>query len=151
MGNTCIIKPPSVNSLLGLKLADVLDQAALPAGIVNVITGPGGSVGNALAAHPGVDIVGFTGSSETGKAIMAAGSQNIKRMIMELGGKNPVIVMEDADIEAAVNHHAARQCDNAGQHCSGAGRFYIQRNIYENFLEKYIAASKAIVVGGPSR
>jgi acyl-CoA reductase-like NAD-dependent aldehyde dehydrogenase len=150
VGNTCVVKPPSVNSLIGLKFADVMDQADLPPGIVNVITGPGGSVGNALASHPGVDIVGFTGSSETGKLIMAAGAPTMKRMIMELGGKNPVIVLDDADVEAAVRHHAPRQCDNAGQHCSGAGRYYIQARVYDQFVEKFIAASKAIVVGDPA-
>jgi len=150
VGNTCIVKPPSVNSLLGLKMAEVLEQADLPPGVVNVITGPGTSVGNALAAHPGIDIVGFTGSSETGKAIMAAGSGNVKRVIMELGGKNPVIVLPDADIDAAVAHQAPRQCDNAGQHCSGAGRFYIHEKVYDEFMEKYIAASREVVVGDPA-
>jgi acyl-CoA reductase-like NAD-dependent aldehyde dehydrogenase len=150
VGNTCIVKPPSVNSLLGLKLAEVMEQADLPPGIVNVVTGPGGSVGNALASHPGIDIVGFTGSSETGKTIMATASGNVKRIIMELGGKNPVIVLEDADIDAAVNHHAPRQCDNAGQHCSGAGRFYVHEKVYDRFVEKYIAVSKRVIVGDPA-
>jgi acyl-CoA reductase-like NAD-dependent aldehyde dehydrogenase len=150
VGNTCIVKPPSVNSLIGLKLAEVMEQADLPPGTVSVITGPGSSAGNTLASHPGVDIVGFTGSSETGKVLMAAGSKNLKHLIMELGGKNPVIVLEDADIDTAVAHHAARQCDNAGQHCSGAGRFYIHEKIYSRFMEKYIAASKKVVVGDPA-
>ena len=150
VGNTCIVKPPSVNSLIGLKFADVMDQADLPSGIVNVITGPGSSVGNALASHPGVDIVGFTGSSETGKVIMAAGAPTMKRMIMELGGKNPVIVLDDADVDAAVSHHAPRQCDNAGQHCSGAGRYYIHAKVYDQFIDKFIKASKSVVVGDPA-
>jgi acyl-CoA reductase-like NAD-dependent aldehyde dehydrogenase len=150
VGNTCILKPPSVNSLIGLKLAEVMAQAGLPPGVLNVITGPGGSVGNALASHAGVDLVGFTGSSATGKQICAAGAPTMKRMIMELGGKNPVIVLEDADIDAAVNHHAVRQCDNAGQHCSGAGRFYIHKKVYTEFLDKYIKATKKIVTGDPA-
>ena len=150
VGNTCIVKPPSVNSLLGLTLASVLEQADLPPGIVNVITGPGSTVGNALASHPDVDLIGFTGSSETGKVIMAAGSSTMKRMIMELGGKNPVIILEDADLDMAVAHHAPRQCDNAGQHCSGAGRFYVHQKVYDRFLESYIEASKKVVVGDPA-
>ncbi len=150
VGNTCVLKPPSVNSLLGLKLAEVMEDAGLPAGVLNVITGPGGSVGNTLASHPGVDLIGFTGSSETGKDIMAAGAKTMKRMTMELGGKNPVIVLEDADVDAAVNHHAIRQCDNAGQHCSGAGRIYVHQKIYDEFLDKYIKASKKVVTGDPS-
>ena len=150
VGNTCVIKPPSVNSLCGLKMAEVLEQADLPPGVVNVITGPGGSTGNALASHPDVDIVGFTGSSETGKVLMAAGSPTIKRLTMELGGKNPVIVCEDADIDDAVAHHAVRQCDNAGQHCSGAGRIYVHEKVYGEFLQKYIKTSKDVVVGDPN-
>lgn len=150
VGNTCILKPPSVNSLIGLKFAEVLSQADLPPGVVNVITGPGGSVGNALASHPGIDLIGFTGSSETGKALMAAGSPTIKRLIMELGGKNPVIVLDDADIDAAVKHHAHRQCHNTGQHCSGAGRFYVHEKVYDEFVKKYVATSKSVVVGDPS-
>ncbi len=150
VGNTCILKPPSVNSLIGLKFAEVLSQVDLPPGVVNVITGPGGSVGNALASHPGIDLIGFTGSSETGKALMAAGSPTVKRLIMELGGKNPVIVLDDADIDTAVKHHAPRQCHNTGQHCSGAGRFYLHEKVYDEFVNKYVETSKSIVVGDPS-
>jgi acyl-CoA reductase-like NAD-dependent aldehyde dehydrogenase len=150
VGNTCVLKPPSVNSLMGIKFAQILDGLELPPGLVNVVTGPGGTVGHALASHPGVDMVGFTGSSDTGKAIMAAGSQTIKRLTMELGGKNPVIVLDDADVESAVKFLAPRQCDNAGQHCSGAGRYYVHQKIYEEFVEKFVAESKKIVVGDPA-
>jgi acyl-CoA reductase-like NAD-dependent aldehyde dehydrogenase len=150
VGNTCILKPPSVNSLMGITFAEILDELELPPGLVNIITGPGGAVGSALASHPGVDMVGFTGSSETGKTIMAAASQTIKRLTMELGGKNPVIVLEDADVDAAVTFLAPRQCDNAGQHCSGAGRYYVHERIYEEFVDKFVAESKKIIVGDPS-
>jgi acyl-CoA reductase-like NAD-dependent aldehyde dehydrogenase len=150
VGNTCVLKPPSVNSLLGLKFAEVLERAEIPPGVVNVITGPGGSVGNALASHPGIDLVGFTGSSETGKVLMAAGAPTIKRLIMELGGKNPVIVLDDADVDEAVKHHAPRQCDNAGQHCSGAGRYYVHEKVYDEFVKKFIEASREVVVGDPA-
>ena len=148
-GNTCIIKPPSVNSLIGLKLAEILDTLDLPPGIVNVITGPGGSTGAALAAHPGVDVIGFTGSSETGKVLMAAGSRNVKRLIMELGGKNPVIILEDADLEAAIKHLAPRQFHNAGMHCSGAGRYYVHEKLYSEFVDRFVAVAKTIAVGDP--
>jgi len=133
-GNTCVVKPPSVNSLIGLKFAEILDKVELPPGVVNIITGPGSSTGQMLASHPGVDLIGFTGSSETGKVLMAAGSPTIKRMIMELGGKNPVIVLEDADIDAAVKHLGPRQFHNAGMHCSGAGRYYIHEKVYDEFV-----------------
>jgi acyl-CoA reductase-like NAD-dependent aldehyde dehydrogenase len=150
VGNTCIIKPPSVNSLIGLKFAEVLEKADLPPGTVNIITGPGGTVGNALASHPDVDIIGFTGSSETGKDLMAAGSATIKRLIMELGGKNPVIVCEDADVDAAIEHHAARQFHNAGQHCSGAGRYYVHEKVHDEFVAKFIKVAEGITVGDPA-
>ena len=102
LGNTCIIKPPSIDSLAALKLAELLEKLDLPPGTVNVITGPGGTVGEALASHRGVDMVAFTGSCETGKTIMALASQTVKRLQLELGGKNPVIILDDADVNMAV-------------------------------------------------
>ena len=150
VGNTCIVKPPSVNSFMGITFARILDSLDLPAGIVNIITGPGGAVGNGLASHPDVNMVGFTGSSETGRVIMSAGANTIKRHTMELGGKNPVIVLKDADIDKAVNFLAPRQCDNAGQHCSGAGRYYVHEDVYNEFVEKFVSVSKEIVVGDPA-
>ena len=92
LGNTCIIKPSSIDSLSTLKLAELLDTLGLPPGTVNVITEPGGKFSEALASHRGVDMIAFTGSCETGKAIMALASRNVKRLQLELGGKNPVIV-----------------------------------------------------------
>ena len=89
LGNTCVIKPPSINSLTALKLAEILEKLELPPGTINIITGPGNTVGEALASHPGVDMVAFTGSSETGKAIMSIASQSVKRLQLELGGKEP--------------------------------------------------------------
>jgi acyl-CoA reductase-like NAD-dependent aldehyde dehydrogenase len=150
VGNTCVIKPPSVNSLIGLKFAEILDQLGLPAGTGNIIPGPGGSVGDALVTHPDVDLVGFTGSSETGKVLMAAGSPTLKKFIMELGGNNPVIVCEDADVDAAANYHAPRQYHNAGQHCSGAGRYYVHASVYDRFVSKFLEISKGIVMGDPA-
>jgi acyl-CoA reductase-like NAD-dependent aldehyde dehydrogenase len=150
VGNTCVLKPPSVNSLVGLKLAEALEQADLPPGVVNVITGPGSTTGNYIVSHPDVNVIGFTGSSETGKALMTAASSTLKRLTMELGGKNPVIVLKDADLEETVKFLALRQCDNTGQHCSGAGRYYVHKDIYEKFVEKFIEVSKTVVVGDPA-
>ena len=101
VGNTCIVKPPSIDALEALKLAELLDTLGLPPGTINFITGPGGPVGGALSSHRGVDMVAFTGSSEVGKEIMATASGTVKRLQLELGGKNPVIILEDADINAA--------------------------------------------------
>jgi acyl-CoA reductase-like NAD-dependent aldehyde dehydrogenase len=150
-GNTCVIKPPSVNSLIALKLAEIIDSIEdIPKGAVNVITGPGGSVGTAIASHPEIDIIGFTGSSETGKAIMAAGSSTLKRYVLECGGNNPVIICEDADLDAAVEYHAMWQYHNAGMHCSDAGRYYVHEKVYDKFVEKFLAKSKTYSPGDPA-
>jgi acyl-CoA reductase-like NAD-dependent aldehyde dehydrogenase len=150
LGNTCIIKPPSINSLTALKLAELLEKLDLPPGTVNVVTGPGGTVGEALASHRDVDMVAFTGSCEVGKEIMALASQTIKRLQLELGGKNPVIILDDADVDTAVRAMVVRQFVNSGQICSSPGRFYVHEKIYDEFLEKYIIATKKVVVGDPN-
>jgi acyl-CoA reductase-like NAD-dependent aldehyde dehydrogenase len=150
VGNTIIIKPASINSLTALKLAELADKAGFPSGTVNVITGPGGIIGEALATHPGVDMVAFTGSSETGKRIMALASQTVKRLQLELGGKNPVIVLGDADIDAAVGAMLGKQMFNCGQICAAPGRFYIHEKVYDEFLQKFTAGMKKVVVGDPN-
>jgi acyl-CoA reductase-like NAD-dependent aldehyde dehydrogenase len=152
MGNTVVIKPPSVDALAAFKLAELLatiDTLGLPPGTVNLITGPGGSVGEALASHRGVDMISFTGSSETGKSIMAAASHTIKRLQLELGGKNPVIILDDADVDTAAAESVTAQYKNCGQICASPGRFYIHEKVYDRFLEKFIEGSKKYIVGDP--
>ena len=149
LGNTCVIKPPSINSLTALKLAEIIEKLELPPGTVNVITGPGGTVGEALAAHHGVDMVAFTGSSETGKAIMSLASGTVKRLQLELGGKNPAIILDDADVNAAANAMAKQQTNNSGQICGSPGRFYVHEKVYGEFLEKFTVAMKKFVMGDP--
>ena len=149
LGNTCIIKPPSIDSLAALQLAEILEKLDLPPGTVNVVTGPGSTVGEALAAHRGVDMVSFTGSCETGKTIMALASQTVKRLHLELGGKNPVIILDDADVNIAASAMAGRQFSNSGQICACPGRFYVHEKVYDEFLEKFIAATKKWIVGDP--
>jgi acyl-CoA reductase-like NAD-dependent aldehyde dehydrogenase len=150
LGNTCIIKPPSIDSMATLKLAELLEKLDLPAGTINVVTGPGGTVGEALAAHRGVDMVSFTGSCETGKVIMARASQTVKRLHLELGGKNPVIILDDADVSTAAGAMAGRQFSNSGQICACPGRFYVHEKVYDEFLEKFLAAAKKLVTGDPA-
>ncbi|MDR2665454.1 MAG: aldehyde dehydrogenase family protein, partial [Oscillospiraceae bacterium] len=151
VGNTCVLKPPSVNSLIGLKFAEVISKAeGLPPGAVNVVTGPGGSVGAALASHPGVDLVGFTGSSETGKSILASAASTVKKCVMELGGNNPVLIFPDADIDAALKVLAWRQFNNSGQHCSGPGRYYVHESVYDEFIAKFVRYAESLRVGDPS-
>ena len=150
VGNTCVIKPPSIDALTALKLAEIMDTIGLPPGTVNVITGPGGSVGGALASHCGVDMVAFTGSCEVGKEIMALGSPTLKRCQLELGGKNPVIILDDANIETAAAEMAPAQFRNSGQVCASPGRFFVHEKIYDKFLEKFIEAAKKMTVGDPA-
>jgi acyl-CoA reductase-like NAD-dependent aldehyde dehydrogenase len=149
-GNTCVLKPPSLNSMIGLRFAEILDKLNLPAGIVNVITGPGGTVGRYLAAHPGVDGISFTGSCETGKDILAAASQTVKRVGVELGGKNAIIILEDVDIDAAANELVGITFQNSSQNCAAPSRFYVQEKIYDQFVEKFVAYAKKLKVGDPA-
>ncbi len=150
VGNTCIIKPPSIDALEALKFAELLDTLGLPPGTINLITGPGGPVGGALSTHRGVDMVAFTGSSEVGKEIMAAASQTVKRLQLELGGKNPVIILDDADIDTAAASTMTAQYKNCGQICASPGRFYVHEKVYDQFLEKFTAGAKKIITGNPA-
>ncbi|MBN1192018.1 MAG: aldehyde dehydrogenase [Dehalococcoidales bacterium] len=149
-GNTCIVKPPSIDSLAALKLAEVMSELDIPQGTVNFVTGPGSIVGEELAAHPDVNLVAFTGSCETGKRIMELASRNVKRIQLELGGKNPVIVLEDADVDAAIGKCVFGQYMNTGMVCASPGRFYVHKNRYDEFVEKFVAGSKNVVTGDPA-
>ena len=148
-GNTVVLKPASVNSLLAVRFTELLEKIGLPPGVVNLVTGPGGSVGEALAAHPGVDMIRFTGSSETGKEIMRVASQTAKKCVMELGGNNPVIVCEDADVVTAATWQAQRHYGNTAQNCSTPGRFYVHEKVYDQFVEAFVCQVEKIVVGDP--
>jgi acyl-CoA reductase-like NAD-dependent aldehyde dehydrogenase len=150
VGNTCVIKPPSIDSLSTLKLAEILSNLDIPPGVVNVVTGPGGTVGEALASHPDVGLVAFTGNCETGKRIMELASRTVKRVQLELGGKNPVIVLENADVDSAVANCVFAQLGNTGQICVSPGRFYIHEKVYDEFVEKFVARAKDFVVGDPN-
>jgi betaine-aldehyde dehydrogenase len=148
-GNTCVIKPSAIDSLETLEYAKILSILDVPMGTINVVTGPGGSVGEAMACHPDINFISFTGSSETGKAIMKAVGKTLKRLHMELGGKNPFIVLEDADIEKTAVRAAASTCHNTGMVCAAPGRFYVHEKIHDEFVDRYIRAIKKIVVGDP--
>jgi acyl-CoA reductase-like NAD-dependent aldehyde dehydrogenase len=150
VGNTCIVKPPSIDSLAALKLGEILEKIELPPGTINIITGPGDTVGEALVSHPGVDKVSFTGSCETGKSIMSCASGTVKPVSLELGGKNPFIVLEDADVDAAVDGAIDSAFRNTGMVCASPGRYYIHERVYDEFLEKFVAAANNIAVGDPT-
>ncbi len=151
VGNTAVIKGPSINSMSMLKLAEVFASVKeLPPGVVNIITGPGGAVGGAIVAHPGVDGIGFTGSSETGKKLLATASQTVKKCSMELGGKNPSLILPDADLDLAATTGTNMQFNNCGQHCSSVGRYYVHESVYDEFVAKLVDIANKVVVGDPA-
>ena len=149
VGNTCVIKPPSINSMTDLVFANVIQSAGLPDGVINVITGSGETVGKSLCSHPDVDVIGFTGSSETGQNVLSYAAPTVKKCVMELGGNNPVLVYPDADLDALISVLGFRQFNNCGQHCSGPGRYYVHEKVYDEFLEKFAAFADSISVGDP--
>jgi betaine-aldehyde dehydrogenase len=148
VGNTCVIKPPSINSMIGLKWAEILAELDLPTGVINIITGPGGTVGNDLVAHPGVGMISFTGSSETGKDILAAAAKTVKRVQVELGGKNPVIILEDADLDYAAEQLVGITFQNSAQNCAAPSRLYVHEKVYDKFIERFVHFVKKIVKVG---
>jgi acyl-CoA reductase-like NAD-dependent aldehyde dehydrogenase len=149
-GNTVVLKPASVNSLLGVKFTQIVESLGLPPGVMNLVTGPGGSVGEALAAHRGVDMIRFTGSSETGEEIMRVASRTAKKCVMELGGNNPVIVCADADVEMAATRQGQRHFGNTSQNCSTPGRYYVHESVYDRFVQIFVEQAEKIVVGDPA-
>ncbi len=148
-GNTVILKPASNTPLTGIELGRLALEAGLPPGVLNVVTGPGGEVGHAMAAHAGVNMVSLTGDSETGSKIMSAAAPTLKRLHLELGGKAPFIVFDDADVAAAVQGATVAGYVNTGQDCTAATRVYVQRALYESFLERFKEAVGKIRVGDP--
>lgn len=149
-GNTCVVKPPSINSGIGLKLAEIISKVDLPPGIINFVTGPGSTIGNDLSSHPGIDFISFTGSSEVGKTIIANSSQTVKTTMMELGGKNPAIILEDADIDSAAEELCMITFENVGQNCAQPSRFYVHEKVHDRFVEKFVATVNRIKIGDPS-
>lgn len=147
-GCTVVLKPAEQAPLSPLRLAELCMEAGIPAGVVNVVTGFG-DAGAALAEHPGVDKIAFTGSTEVGQKIVRAAAGNMKRMSMELGGKSPDIVFADADLEAAVPGAAMAVFQNSGQICSAGTRLYVQRPVYEEFVQRVAAYARTLKVGDP--
>ena len=145
-GNTVVLKPSEQTPLTALKLAGVLADV-LPEGVVNVVTGQGGSVGNALITHDGVDMISITGDIATGKKVLQAASRSVKRTHLELGGKAPVIVFDDADLERVIAGMRAFSFYNAGQDCTAACRIYAGPKIHDNLVADLASAASSIAFG----
>ncbi len=149
MGNTVVLKPASSTPLTTLELAVFAKKAGIPNGVLNVITGSGNIVGSALAAHEKVDMISLTGNTETGKEIQRLASSNLKKVHLELGGKAPFIVFEDADLDAAAEGAVVASIVNSGQDCTAAARIYVQSKIHNKFVELLKHKAKKVRLGNP--
>lgn len=146
-GNTVVIKASSDCPNGAYEFAKVVAESSLPKGVINVITGPGGVTGDALCANKKVAMISMTGSTEVGKKIMANAAQNVTKVSLELGGKAPVIVMNDCDLDATVDHVIASRIINTGQVCNAAERVYVQEGIASAFTQKVIEKMSAVTYG----
>ncbi len=150
-GNCVVIKPATQTALSLLRLAELASEAGLPDGVFNVVPGPGGVVGEAIARHPQVDAVAFTGSTEVGRNILRyAAESNLKRVMLELGGKSPQVVLEDvADLDYVAGHAANAAFWNMGENCSAGTRLLVHRRLKDALLEKLIGVTRQWLVGDP--
>ena len=148
-GDTIVLKPHEDTPLSALEMARIFVEAGVPAGVVNIITGRGETIGEVLCTEPGVDLITMTGSVPTGKRIMANASRNLTPVSLELGGKAPFIVLADADLELAVRSAATSRYMNCGQVCICNERTLVHRSIYDQFVTRFVEFSKSLVVGDP--
>jgi betaine-aldehyde dehydrogenase len=146
-GDTMVLKPASLTPLTTIILVELLQEAGVPAGVVNLVLGPGGRVGEALAASPDVDMVSLTGGLEAGRRILAASAVNVKRVALELGGKSPNIVFADADFETAVDNALTAAFVHSGQVCSAGCRLIVEAAIHDRFVEELGRRADRIRVG----
>jgi acyl-CoA reductase-like NAD-dependent aldehyde dehydrogenase len=149
-GNTVVLKPAELTPLSALRLAELVLEAGIPEGVVNVLVGKGSVVGARLVEHPDVAKIGFTGSTEVGRGIMQRAAGTIKRVTLELGGKSANVIFEDADLEAAAAAAPYAVFDNAGQDCCARSRVLVQRSVYDRFAELLVEATRGVRVGDPA-
>ncbi|MGE0741986.1 MAG: aldehyde dehydrogenase [Hyphomonadaceae bacterium] len=146
-GCTCVLKPAEETPLSALWLGELVLEAGIPAGVVNIVTGFGHTAGAALAAHPDVDKVSFTGSTEVGKKIVQAAAGNLKKVSLELGGKSPVVILDDANLDKAIPGAALGTFFNTGQVCVAGSRVFVQRNIYDRVVDGMASVGASLRIG----
>jgi phenylacetaldehyde dehydrogenase len=146
-GCTCVLKPAEQTPLSALRLGELIIEAGFPPGVVNILTGYGETTGAALVTHPGVDKIAFTGSTLVGKTINKTATDTLKRVSLELGGKSPVIVLPDADVETVIGGAAGAIFFNAGQVCAAGSRLYVHRKIFDKVVEGVGGAAQSIRLG----
>ena len=146
-GCTVVLKPAEETPLTTLRLGELILEAGFPPGVINIVTGFGHTVGAAMAAHPGIDKIAFTGSTEVGKKIVQAATGNMKKVSLELGGKSPVIIFDDADIDLAIQGAAETILINCGQMCFAGSRLFIQQGIYDRVMDGVVAIARDMKIG----
>jgi betaine-aldehyde dehydrogenase len=149
-GNAAILKPASYSPLTAIRLGELALEAGIPPGVLNVVTGPGGTAGASIAAHEGIGKVAFTGETTTGQEIMRLAANNVKKISLELGGKSPNIVFADADLEKFARESPYSVFDNTGQDCCARSRILVERSVHERVVELFAAATRKVVVGDPT-
>jgi aldehyde dehydrogenase (NAD+) len=148
-GNSVVLKPSPHTPVTTLLLAEICQQAGVPAGVVNVVTGPGPELGEALVTHDAVDKVAFTGSTAVGRRIMELAARTVKRLTLELGGKSPNLVLDDANLDCAVRGALFGTFFHSGQVCESGTRVLVQRSIHDEFVDKMVADARTLRVGDP--
>ncbi|MEW2392264.1 aldehyde dehydrogenase family protein [Streptomyces venezuelae] len=146
-GNTFVLKPSETTPLSTIHMIKLIAEAGAPAGVANLVLGPGGSVGAAMSAHPDVDLVSFTGGLATGRRIMEACAPGVKNLALELGGKNPNVVFADCDFETAVDHALEASFLHSGQVCSAGSRLLVEDSLHDRFVERLAARAQTIRLG----
>jgi aldehyde dehydrogenase (NAD+) len=148
-GNTVVFKPASQAPQTSVELVRILEQAGIPKGVLNLVTGSGNAVGTPLVNHPGVKAISFTGSDAVGKTIAKAGAERLARVQLEMGGKNPTVVLADADLDVAVDCVLNAAFFSTGQRCTATSRAVIERPIVDAFLERLVARTEKLTIGDP--
>src|SRR5688572_6799072 len=148
-GNTMIVKPASQTPLTALALGEIAIEVGLPPGVLNILSGPGARLGQAIVEHPGIDKVAFTGDTSTGKSIMRSAADTLKRITLELGGKSPNIVLSDADVDAAIRGATIGIFYGKGEVCAAGSRLLVDRSLKNEFIDKLAARARKMVPGDP--
>ncbi len=146
-GNTVVLKPSSLTPLTAFELGKIIHEAGIPPGVVNIINGSGSKIGEKLCSDKRVDMVSFTGSNEVGKEILRYASLNVKKLIMELGGKSASLIFEDVDLDTAVNSSLCSIFLNQGQMCTAMSRIFVQDSLYKEFVTSFVEKAKRIKLG----
>src|SRR5687768_11199952 len=148
-GNTCVAKPSELTPLTANRLAELSLEAGLPPGVMNIVHGYGAKAGAAICEHPDVPLISFTGGTVTGAKVAAAAAPMFKKLSLELGGKNPNVIFADADLEEAIATSIQSSFANQGEICLCGSRIFVERAIYDEFVERFVAATKQLKIGDP--